>query len=141
MSGYEQICFLGIVGVKITHEIICLNFLFIQNLLYIFLIFVKEIIPISVYAPPLQSSASAPHIPQALFSQSRAQEQSQFFLHDQSAAMPSPPVAPQRRTWAQQSQPPPVPDPYHQPELRTWGKPQSAGGGGGGFMLHDTSDR
>ncbi|XP_023310472.1 patronin isoform X3 [Anoplophora glabripennis] len=99
--------------------------------------------PQQVYAPPLQSSASAPHIPQAIFNQSRTQEQPQFFLHDQSVAMPSPPVVPQRRTWAQQPQPPPVRDPYHQPELRTWGKPQSTGGdiGGGGFMLHDTPDR
>ncbi|KAJ8916210.1 hypothetical protein NQ315_016349 [Exocentrus adspersus] len=99
--------------------------------------------PAPVYAPPLQSSASAPHIPQALFNQSRIQDPQQFFLHDQSTAMPSPPpMVPQRRTWAQQQpQPIPAPDPYHQPELRTWGKPQTAGGGGGGFMLHDTPER
>ncbi|KAJ8944831.1 hypothetical protein NQ314_009372 [Rhamnusium bicolor] len=98
--------------------------------------------PQQVYAPPLQSSASAPHIPQAIFNQPRIQEQPQFFLHDKSAPMSPSPVVPQRRTWAQQPQPPPIPvESYHQPELRTWGKPQSAGGGGGGFVLHDTSDR
>ncbi|KAG5885276.1 hypothetical protein JTB14_005815 [Gonioctena quinquepunctata] len=91
-----------------------------------------------VYASPLQSSASAPHIPQALYAQQRIQEQPQFFLHEPAAPMsPAPPVTPQRRTWAQQPQPPPIPmESYHQPELRTWNKPQSAGGGG--FVLHDT---
>ncbi|XP_049822135.1 patronin isoform X4 [Aethina tumida] len=100
------------------------------------------------YAPPLQSSASAPHIPQTHYQQPQSRQdspQQQFFLHGQQ--MPaSPPVAPQRRTWAQQPQPPPV-DPYHhqqpepQPPLRTttWSKPQSSGGGG--FMLHDNVDR
>ncbi|XP_044267986.1 patronin isoform X9 [Tribolium madens] len=71
------------------------------------------------FAPPLQSSASAPHIPQSLYQQS----QPQFFLHDQ-----TPPPVPQRRTWAQQ------PQDLHQTELRTWNKM-----GGGGFVLHDNS--
>ncbi|XP_074040441.1 calmodulin-regulated spectrin-associated protein patronin isoform X3 [Leptinotarsa decemlineata] len=93
--------------------------------------------PQQVYASPLQSSASAPHIPQALYAQQRIQEQPQFFLHEPAAPMsPVPPVTPQRRTWAQQPQPPPIPmESYHQPELRTWNKPQSTGGG---FVLHDT---
>ncbi|XP_056647194.1 patronin isoform X17 [Diorhabda sublineata] len=90
-----------------------------------------------VYAPPLQTSSSAPHIPQTLFGQPRGQ--GQFFLHDQSSTIsPAPQITPQRRTWAQQTQPPPIPiESYHQPELRTWNK---TGGHGDsrGFLLHDT---
>lgn len=85
-----------------------------------------------MYAPPLQSSASAPHIPQSLYQQSRIPEQPQFFLHDHTAPM-TPPVVPQRRTWSQQPTPPP--QEIYQPELRTWNK---MGGTGGGFVLHDT---
>ncbi|KAK9870583.1 hypothetical protein WA026_008146 [Henosepilachna vigintioctopunctata] len=95
--------------------------------------------PISpqVYPPPLQQSSSVPHIPQALFTQ-----QPQFFLHEQpqqSPHMPQP-VAPQRRTWAQQAQASPMPIPmdnYHTDNMRTWGRPQNPAG----FMLHDNSDR
>ncbi|CAG9862690.1 unnamed protein product [Phyllotreta striolata] len=94
-----------------------------------------------VFASPLQTSASAPHVPQSMYGQPRGQSQGQFYLYEQ-----PPPAAPQRRTWAQQPQPPPVPiEPYHQPELRNWNKPNNAtesariaGGGGGGFVLHDT---
>ncbi|XP_057665180.1 patronin isoform X35 [Diorhabda carinulata] len=93
--------------------------------------------PPPVYAPPLQTSSSAPHIPQTLFGQPRGQ--GQFFLHDQSSTIsPAPQITPQRRTWAQQTQPPPIPiESYHQPELRTWNK---TGGHGDsrGFLLHDT---
>ncbi|XP_045470912.1 patronin isoform X20 [Harmonia axyridis] len=92
-----------------------------------------------VYPIPLQQSSSVPHIPQSLYT-----AQPQFFLHDQQAAQHLPhipqPVAPQRRTWAQQSQSPlPVQmDNYHQSEnMRTWGRPQNPAG----FMLHDKSER
>ncbi|KAJ8975824.1 hypothetical protein NQ317_003860 [Molorchus minor] len=97
--------------------------------------------PQQVYAPPLQSSSSAPHIPQALFNQSRVQEQPQFFLHDQSGTIsPTPPPRLLRKEEHGLNNPslPPV-EPYQQPELRTWGKPQSAPGGG--FVLHDSSER
>ncbi|XP_063914584.1 patronin isoform X4 [Zophobas morio] len=83
--------------------------------------------------PSLQTSASAPHIPQSLYQQSRVLEQPQFFLHDQNPPM-TPPVVTQRRTWAQQP-PPSVGQDVYQPELRTWNK---MGGSGGGFVLHDT---
>lgn len=94
----------------------------------------------SLYAAPntLQSSASAPHIPQSLYQQSRIPEQPQFFLHDQSP--PPPPVIAPRRTWAQQAVPSPQPIPLesYQPELRTWSKV----GGQTGFVLHEgTGDR
>ncbi|XP_044752929.1 patronin isoform X4 [Coccinella septempunctata] len=93
-----------------------------------------------VYPPPLQQSSSVPHIPQSLYS-----AQPQFFLHDQQSSqqhlphIPQP-VAPQRRTWAQQAQNPlPVQiDNYHQQDnMRTWGRPQNPAG----FMLHDNSER
>ncbi|KAL3282263.1 hypothetical protein HHI36_005454 [Cryptolaemus montrouzieri] len=92
-----------------------------------------------VYPSPLQQSTSVPHIPQAMYTQ-----QPQFFLHDQqpqqSQHMPQP-VAPQRRTWSQQAQAPPLPvqmDNYQQPDnMRTWGRPQNPAG----FMLHDNSER
>ncbi|XP_076270911.1 calmodulin-regulated spectrin-associated protein patronin isoform X4 [Rhynchophorus ferrugineus] len=97
------------------------------------------------YAPPLQTSLSAPHVPQSLYPQPRIAEQSQFFLHDN---VPAPSAMPQRRTWGQPQQPPPVHmgiDPYQpqQPELRTWGKPQpiQAESNSGGFVLHHTMDR
>lgn len=88
---------------------------------------------------PIQSSASAPHIPQqSLYQQtinSHRMEQPQFFLHDQ-PQMPHHPQqpVPQRRTWAQQSHTTPPPQ---QPEMRTWGQPQNAAG----FVLHDTPER
>ncbi|XP_050505728.1 patronin isoform X2 [Diabrotica virgifera virgifera] len=89
-----------------------------------------------VYAPALQMSASAPHIPQTLYGQHRV-GQEQFFLHDQSES-PSPQIPTQRRTWAQQPQPPPIPiESYHQPELRTWNKSTSQGETKG-FIVHDT---
>ncbi|XP_072388104.1 patronin isoform X2 [Diabrotica undecimpunctata] len=89
-----------------------------------------------VYAPALQMSASAPHIPQTLYGQHRV-GQEQFFLHDQSES-PSPQIPTQRRTWAQQPQPPPIPiESYHQPELRTWNKSTSQGETKG-FVVHDT---
>ncbi|CAH2005388.1 unnamed protein product [Acanthoscelides obtectus] len=94
------------------------------------------------YAPPLQSSASAPHIPASYHPPTAAPPQQQFFLHDPPPAAPmSPqPPPPQRRTWAQ-SAPVQVP----QPELRTWGRAPAVndrgGSAGAGFLLHDTSDR
>ncbi|XP_050310591.1 patronin isoform X6 [Anthonomus grandis grandis] len=97
------------------------------------------------YPNPLQSSVSAPHIPQSYYSsQSRIPEQ-QFFLHEN----PPPPAAatPPRRTWGQpQHMHQPQVDPYapQQPELRTWAKPQAIGpseGGSEGFVLHHTTDR
>ncbi|CAH1102596.1 unnamed protein product [Psylliodes chrysocephalus] len=98
--------------------------------------------PPQVYAPPLQTSASAPHIPQTIFGQPRGVPQGQFFLHDQSVSIsPGPQMTPQRRTWAQQPQPPPIPmESYHQPELRTWSKPNNIPETRGGFVLHE-SDR
>lgn len=89
------------------------------------------------YPAPLQSSVSAPHVPQALYSQQRVVEP-QFFLHDNP---PAPIATPPRRTWAQ-----PVNDPYNipqQPELRTWGKPQPVQieSNPGGFVLHHNADR
>lgn len=69
-------------------------------------------------------------------------EQTKFFLHDQQPPVSqSPPIAtPQRRTWSQQPQPPPlVGEPGH-PEMRTWNR-QPGGVSGGGFVLHDTTDR
>lgn len=89
------------------------------------------------YPAPLQSSVSAPHVPQALYSQQRVIEP-QFFLHDNP---PAPIATPPRRTWAQ-----PVNDPYNipqQPELRTWGKPQPVQiePNPGGFLLHHNADR
>ncbi|KAI4466052.1 hypothetical protein MML48_3g00021872 [Holotrichia oblita] len=98
---------------------------------------------------PLQSSASAPHIPQSLYQAHAAMNQPQFFLHQQQQPMhmqstqsipmqPQQPIVPQRRTWAQQAQTPPLTSDSYQPDLRTWGKPQSAGGG---FVLHESTDR
>ncbi|KAK9712450.1 Spectrin-binding region of Ca2+-Calmodulin [Popillia japonica] len=98
---------------------------------------------------PLQSSASAPHIPQSLYQTHPAMNQPQFFLHQQQQPMhmqstqsipmqPQQPIVPQRRTWAQQAQTPPLTSDSYQPDLRTWGKPQSAGGG---FVLHESTDR
>ncbi|XP_017772472.1 PREDICTED: patronin isoform X3 [Nicrophorus vespilloides] len=92
---------------------------------------------------PLQSSASAPHIPQSLYQQSRLQNEPQFFLHGQQESPVPQLVAPQRRTWSQQPQPTPQPPPqivhppetYQQPEMRTWAKPQNPNA----FILHDTS--
>lgn len=94
---------------------------------------------------PLQSSASAPHIPQSYY-----QSPSQFFLHSQQS-MQMPPtqpipmqsqqtIVPQRRTWAQQAQPLTIgsESSYQQPDMRTWGKPHSAGGG---FVLHESTER
>lgn len=113
--------------------------------------FFGTIFVFTVYSQPLQSSASAPHIPQTLYQQSRIPEQPQFFLHDQPAS-PAPPQQPQqqqqqqqsqqsmRRTWAQQPQPPPISEPnyHHQTDMRTWSK---ATGVNAGFVLHDTTDR
>lgn len=98
---------------------------------------------------PIQSSASAPHIPQTVYQQtlnSHRMEQPQFFLHDQTSAqqpqiLQQPVVAPQRRTWAQQAQQqqqqqqPIQNDSYQQPEMRTWNHPTSP------FILHETNDR
>ncbi|CAH0557676.1 unnamed protein product [Brassicogethes aeneus] len=99
--------------------------------------------PQQVFAPPLQASASAPHIPQTYHQPPPpvAQSPGQFFLHGGGVQMssPTPPPVPQRRTWAQQPQAPP-----QQVELRTWGKPQHqqiAGSERGGFVLHDNQDR
>ncbi|KAK5646802.1 hypothetical protein RI129_005266 [Pyrocoelia pectoralis] len=88
---------------------------------------------------PLQSYSSAPHIPQAVYTQQMAtsppihQEPSHFYLHNQlpSPASQIPTVVPQRRTWAQQ-----VNDSYPSPELRTWSKPQSPAG----FLLHTNTN-
>nr|CAH7736423.1 unnamed protein product [Callosobruchus chinensis] len=92
------------------------------------------------YAPPLQSSSSAPHIPAPYHPPTSAsQQQQQFFLHEQPppAPMSPQPPPPQRRTWAQ-SAPVQVP----QAELRTWGRaPANDRGSGGGFVLHDTTER
>lgn len=67
--------------------------------------------------------------------------QQQFYLHDQSAGNGSPPVAPQRRTWAQSA--------AQQKQMSvesSWSSPQTSSPnaminnngnqGGGGFMLH-----
>lgn len=90
---------------------------------------------------PLQSYSSAPHIPQAIYTQQIVTsprvhpEQSHFYLHDQAHAQPhisQAPVTPPRRTWAQQNT-----EPYQQPEMRTWGKPQNPSG----FLLHNNTDR
>lgn len=85
---------------------------------------------------PIQSSASAPHIPQSLYGNQKVYvEVPQFFLHNNQEQQQQNPPQPQRRTWAQQAQMAPVVnESYHQPELRTWSKPQS-------FMLHDTPER
>ncbi|XP_065163737.1 patronin isoform X3 [Atheta coriaria] len=95
-----------------------------------------------IYNNTLQTSTSAPHIPpRSVYHQPRVpQPEPQFFLHSQQDS-PIPPAVPQRRTWAQQAQMPPVSvsndPPYQhsppQPEMRTWGKPQNPAG----FMLHD----
>ncbi|XP_030749576.1 patronin isoform X3 [Sitophilus oryzae] len=99
------------------------------------------------FGQPLQTSLSAPHVPQSLYSQPKQVDPSQFFLHDSS---PAPPPTTQRRTWGQVQQPPtahmpPAPDLYQpqQPELRTWGKPQpiQSESTPGGFVLHHTMDR
>lgn len=85
---------------------------------------------------PIQSSASAPHIPQSLFGNQKVYvEVPQFFLHNQQQQQQQTPPQPQRRTWAQQAQITPIAnEPYHQSDLRNWNKPQS-------FMLHDTPER
>nr|CAI5868554.1 unnamed protein product [Callosobruchus analis] len=92
------------------------------------------------YAPPLQSSSSAPHIPASYHPSTGApHQQQQFFLHEQPppAPMSPQPPPPQRRTWAQ-SAPVQVP----QAELRTWGRASANDrGSGGGFVLHDSTDR
>ncbi|VEN49558.1 unnamed protein product [Callosobruchus maculatus] len=85
---------------------------------------------ISSYAPPLQSSSSAPHIPAPYHPPTSAPQQ-QFFLHEQPppAPMSPQPPPPQRRTWAQ-SAPVQVP----QAELRTWGRaPVNDRGSAGGY--------
>ncbi|CAH1117780.1 unnamed protein product [Phaedon cochleariae] len=102
--------------------------------------------PQQVYPSPLQSSASAPHIPQTLYSHHHhqppppQQQQQQFFLHE---PVPSPVVSPApspaqvapppRRTWSQPVAPLEQWQQQQQPEMRSWGKPQSAGG----FVLHE----
>lgn len=91
---------------------------------------------------PIQSSASAPHIPQTLYQQtinSHRMEQPQFFLHDQTQQQlqQQPTIAPQRRTWAQQvqqQQQPILNDSYQQNEMRTWNHPSASP-----FILHDTT--
>ncbi|GJQ85734.1 hypothetical protein Trydic_g12140 [Trypoxylus dichotomus] len=98
---------------------------------------------------PLQSSASAPHIPQSIYqTHPIISSQPQFFLHQQQPIQiqstqpipmqPQQPIVPQRRTWAQQAQPPQIATDSYQPDMRTWGKPHSAGTS---FVLHETTDR
>ncbi|KAH1013384.1 hypothetical protein HUJ04_002378 [Dendroctonus ponderosae] len=92
------------------------------------------------FPSPLQSSTSAPHIPQSLYSHPSVMEQPQFFLHDNP---PPAAVTPQRRTWGQPMNQPlqVITDSYmpQQPELRTWGKQPEASPGG--FVLHHATDR
>ncbi|XP_071052762.1 patronin isoform X4 [Onthophagus taurus] len=90
----------------------------------------------SIYAP-LQTSASAPHIPQTLYQSN----QSQFFLHQSNQQQQQAPMIPQRRTWAQQ----PLPVNLESfgggggqaNEMRTWGKPQNPAS----FILHEQTER
>ncbi|KAF5305033.1 hypothetical protein FQR65_LT18788 [Abscondita terminalis] len=94
---------------------------------------------------PLQSYSSAPHIPQAVYNQQippspPMHQEQHFYLHSQPQqpvpTTSSPPVATQRRTWAQQ-----VNDSYQTPEIRTWSKPQQQQQPTPGFVLHNNSDR
>ncbi|KAL1491179.1 hypothetical protein ABEB36_011818 [Hypothenemus hampei] len=75
------------------------------------------------YLTPLQSSTSAPHIPEP---------QSRFFLHETASPATAPPP---RRTWQQQQQQ----QQQQQPEFRTWsqiGTTEQTPPMEGGFTLH-----
>lgn len=64
-------------------------------------------------------------------SQAQPPPSNQFYLHDQNAGNGSPPVAPQRRTWAQSAA-------QKQGSVEnSWSSPlNNSGKAGGGFMLH-----
>ncbi|XP_060518088.1 patronin isoform X3 [Cylas formicarius] len=80
----------------------------------------------------MQPASAAQPIPVSLFGPTKAVEEPQFFLHDHAA-----PVAPPRRTWAQQSQ-----LSHDRGELKTWGKPQPVEVAyNESFVLHDTARR
>lgn len=74
------------------------------------------------------SNNDASYSSQSQLSQAQPPPSNQFYLHDQNAGNGSPPVAPQRRTWAQSAA-------QKQGSENSWSSPQN-NSGKGGFMLH-----